>query len=95
VGIEYYHTRNPLALTNEAGNDVAVPSNGDILVVGTSVDTANNAGVLRTMLLKVHAGNSLDQSFGNNGFIKSFVGSFYLRVVAQGWFEEPVDNFSD
>jgi uncharacterized delta-60 repeat protein len=83
-GIEYYHSGNPLALTNEAGNDVAILSNGDILVAGTSVDTANNADVFRTMLLKVHADNSVDQSFGNNGFIKSFVGSFYLRMVAQG-----------
>lgn len=83
-GIAYYHSGNPLALTNEAGNDVAVLSNGDFLVAGTSVDTANNADVFRTMLLKLHADNSVDQGFGNNGFIKSFVGSFYLRMVAQG-----------
>ncbi|MEO8067665.1 MAG: T9SS type A sorting domain-containing protein [Flavobacteriales bacterium] len=83
-GIEYYDSNNPFVFQNDAGNDVAVLDNGDIMVVGTSVDTTGNADVYRTALLKVHADNAEDATFGLGGFQKPYVGSFFRRMLVQG-----------
>lgn len=82
-GIEYYDSNNPFVFQNDAGNDVAVLDNGDIMVVGTSVDTTGNADVYRTAMLKVHADNSEDATFGLGGFQKPYVGSFFRRMLVQ------------
>ncbi|HRH39193.1 MAG TPA: hypothetical protein PK760_12660, partial [Flavobacteriales bacterium] len=83
-GVEYYYSGNPLFFTNDTGNDIAVLSNGDIMVAGTTIDTTGNADVYRTSLLKVHADNSVDASFGFQGFIKPYVGSQFRRMLVQG-----------
>lgn len=83
-GVEYYDSGNPLFFTNDTGNDIAVLDNGDIMVAGTTIDTTGNADVYRTSLLKVHEDNSVDASFGLEGWIKPYVGSFFKRMLVNG-----------
>lgn len=82
-GVEYYDSGNPLFFTNDTGNDIALLNNGDIMVAGTTIDTTGNADVYRTSLLKVHDDNSVDASFGLQGWIKPYVGSFFKRLLVQ------------
>lgn len=84
TGVEYYDSGNPLFYTNDTGNDIAVLPNGDILVAGTTIDTTGNGDVYRTSLLKAHSDNSVDDSFGLQGWIKPYVGSFFKRLLVQG-----------
>lgn len=84
TGVEYYDSGNPLFYTNDTGNDIAVLPNGDILVAGTTIDTTGNGDVYRTSLLKAHSDNSVDDSFGLQGWIKPYVGSFFKSLLVQG-----------
>lgn len=83
-GVEYYDSGNPLFFTNDTGNDIAVLANGDIMVAGTTIDTTGNGDVYRTSLLKVHDDNSVDESFGLQGWIKPYVGSFFKSLLVVG-----------
>lgn len=80
-GVEYYDSGNPLFFTNDTGNDIAVLGNGDIMVAGTTIDTTGNGDVYRTSLLKVHSDNTADESFGLQGWIKPYVGSFFKSLL--------------